>query len=145
MMHRAARSRSAVSLTTTGGLPGPATIARLVCIIAARPTAGPPVTQIRLTSGSVNSALADSIVGSVSTQIRLSRPRSREIAWLKRRTPSAAIRLPLGCGLTTTVLPAAIMLTALPVIVGNEWVTGVTAAITPKGACSITARPWLPL
>ncbi len=37
------------------------------------------------------------------------------------------------------------MLTALPVMVGSEWVTGVIAPITPKGACSITARPWSPL
>ena len=37
------------------------------------------------------------------------------------------------------------MLTALPVIVGSEWVTGVIAPMTPKGACSITARPWSPL
>ena len=68
-------------------------------------------------------------------------PSSRWIASLNRRTPSAATRLPLGCGLTTTVFPAAIMLTALPVIVGSECVTGVIAPITPKGACSITARP----
>ena len=67
------------------------------------------------------------------------------IASLKRRTPSAATRLPLGCGLTTSVLPAAIMLTALPVMVGSEWVTGVMAPITPNGACSITASPWSPL
>ena len=37
------------------------------------------------------------------------------------------------------------MLTALPVSVGSEWVTGVTAPITPNGPCSITARPWSPL
>ena len=40
MIDRAARSRSAVSSTTTGGLPGPATIARLPLLIAARATAG---------------------------------------------------------------------------------------------------------
>ena len=67
------------------------------------------------------------------------------MASLKRRTPSAATRRPLGCGLTTSVLPPAIMLTALPVIVGRECVTGVIAPITPKGACSITASPWSPL
>jgi len=32
------------------------------------------------------------------------------------------------------------MLTALPVMVGREWVTGVIAPMTPKGACSITAK-----
>ena len=37
------------------------------------------------------------------------------------------------------------MLTALPVIVGSECVTGVIAPMTPNGACSITARPWSPL
>ena len=40
--------------------------------------------------------------------------------FVESRTPSAATRLPLGCGLTTNVLPAAIILMALPVIVGNE-------------------------
>ena len=33
------------------------------------------------------------------------------------------------------------MLIALHVTVGSEWVTGVTAAMTPNGACSITASP----
>jgi hypothetical protein len=33
------------------------------------------------------------------------------------------------------------MLTALQAIVGSEWVTGVIAPITPKGACSMTASP----
>ena len=47
--------------------------------------------------------------------------------------------------MTTSVLPPAIMLTALPVIVGSECVTGVIAPMTPNGACSITARPWSPL
>ena len=63
------------------------------------------------------------------------------MASLKRRTPSAAMRRPLGCGLNTTVLPAEIMLIALQVMVGSECVTGVMAQITPKGACSMTARP----
>ncbi len=145
MMARAARSKSAVSSTTTGGLPGPATIARFACRMAARATAGPPVTHNSATPGCLKIASAVSSVGSVMTQIRLSIPRSLEIASLKRRTPSAATRRPPGCGLNTTVLPAAIMLMALPVMVGSEWVTGVTAPITPKGACSITVRPWSPL
>ncbi len=33
------------------------------------------------------------------------------------------------------------MLIALPVMVGSECVTGVTAPMTPNGACSITASP----
>ena len=41
---RAALSRQAVASTTTGGLPGPATMARFLLARAARATAGPPVT-----------------------------------------------------------------------------------------------------
>ena len=37
------------------------------------------------------------------------------------------------------------MLTALPVIVGRECVTGVIAPMTPNGAYSMTAKPWSPL
>ena len=44
-IERAALSRSAVSSTTTGGLPGPAAITRLPDFAAARTTAGPPVTH----------------------------------------------------------------------------------------------------
>ena len=76
-MQRAARSRSAVSSTTTGGLPGPATIARLACCMAALATPGPPVTQSRLMSRCLKMALAVSSVGSVIRHIRLSMPRSR--------------------------------------------------------------------
>ena len=49
MIDCAALFRSAVSSTTTGGFPGPATIARLLDYNAARATAGPPVTQISFT------------------------------------------------------------------------------------------------
>ena len=44
----AALSRQAVASTTTGGLPGPATIARRLLASAARATAGPPVTTSSL-------------------------------------------------------------------------------------------------
>ena len=77
MMASAARSSSAVSSTTTGGLPGPATTARLGCCMAARATAGPPVTQIKAMSRCLKRASADSSVGSTITQIRLSMPSSR--------------------------------------------------------------------
>ena len=145
MIARAARSRSAVSSTTTGGFPGPATTARLPEFRAARATAGPPVTQIIATSGCRKMMSAVSSVGSVITQIRLSMPRSSKIASLNRCTPSDATRLPLGWGFTTNVFPPAIMLIALPVIVGSEWVTGVIAPMTPNGACSMTASPLSPL
>jgi len=45
MMDLAAMSRSAVSSTTTGGLPGPAAMTRLPDLAATRTTPGPPVTQ----------------------------------------------------------------------------------------------------
>jgi hypothetical protein len=70
---------------------------------------------------------------------------STPMAWwmarLNRRTPSQATRAPDGCGLNTTVLPAASMLTTLPAKVGSECVTGVTAPMTPKGAYSVTVSP----
>ena len=50
-MSRPAFARSAVSSTTTGGLPGPAAITFFALFIAARTTAGPPVTTSRLTWG----------------------------------------------------------------------------------------------
>jgi len=51
-MSRAARAMSAVSSTTTGGLPAPAAIRRLsVCLRAASTTASPPVTVSRLMPG----------------------------------------------------------------------------------------------
>ena len=63
MIERAALSRSAVSSTTTGGLPGPATMARFGLRRAARPTAGPPVTHSMRTSRWSKIAWADSSVG----------------------------------------------------------------------------------
>ena len=80
MIDRAALSRSAVSSTTTGGLPGPATIARLLDSRAAFATAGPPVTQISFTPRCLKSSAALSSVGSAIRAMRLSMPMSRWIA-----------------------------------------------------------------
>ena len=66
--------------------------------------------------------------------MRSSRPIAWRIARLNRRTPSAAIFAPDGWAFTTTVLPAASMLIALPASVGRLCVTGVIAPMTPKGA-----------
>ena len=133
-IERAAFSRQAVASTTTGGLPGPATIARLLLASAARATAGPPVTTRSRTPRCSNRSLADSSVGGSMIVSRLSSPIASRIALLNRRTPSAAIRAPEGWALKTTVLPAASMLIALPARVGRLWVTGVIAPMTPNGA-----------
>ena len=130
---RAAFSRQAVASTTTGGLPGPATIARFLLARAARATAGPPVTTRSRTALWSKSAAADSRVGGSMIVSRFSIPIASRIALLNRRTPSAAIRAPEGWALKTTVLPAASMLMALPARVGRLCVTGVIAPMTPKG------------
>ena len=43
--------------------------------------------------------------------------------------------------LNTTALPAATMLTMLPLSVGMEWVEGVMAPTTPKGVYSSSVMP----
>ncbi len=134
MIDFAASSMSAVASTTTGGFPGPATTARRLLASAARATAGPPVTTRSLTPRWSKRAAADSSVGGSMIVIRSSRPIAWRIARLNRRTPSAATLAPDGWALTTTVLPAASMLIALPARVGRLCVTGVMAPMTPNGA-----------
>src|SRR4051812_43206996 len=121
----AAFFRHADSSTTTGGLPGPATIARFFAASAARATAGPPVTTSSGMPRWLKMASAVSSAGGVMTVIRLSMPNLLEMAWLYSRTAMAAHRVPLGCGLHTIELPLAIMLIALALSVGTLWVTGV--------------------
>ena len=82
MMSRAALSRSPVPSTKTGGLPGPAQIARLPHFMAAATTAGPPVTQSRRTSGALQSASKDSSDGCSIVQTRFSIPMAALIATL---------------------------------------------------------------
>ena len=72
--------------------------------------------------------MADQVVDARSSRIGSVEP---------LRRPGRPTWLPDGCGLKTSVLPAAIMLMALPASVGSECVTGVITPITPKGACSI--------
>ncbi len=65
---------SAEESTTTGGLPGPAQMARFPLRRAAATTPGPPVTASSATSGCEKISLAESIVGLVITLMRLSMP-----------------------------------------------------------------------
>src|SRR5437867_9948619 len=136
MMAFAALVRQAVSSTSTGGLPGPAQMARLPVFMAAATTPGPPVTQSRRTASCLHMALNESSVGCSRMQTTFSMPVSRWIAWLYVRTAVTAQRAAAGCGLNTTALPAAAIFTTLPLSVGMEWVLGVTAAMTPKGVYS---------
>src|SRR5437899_13012657 len=141
MMDFAARFMQAVSSTTTGGLPGPAQMARLPACIAAFTTAGPPVTQINLTDSWLQMALKESNVGSSTIVIRFSMPTSRAMARLYSRTATAAQLAAAGWALKTTPLPAATMLMMLPLRVGTECVEGVMAATTPKGVYSSSVIP----
>jgi hypothetical protein len=79
MMSRAAFLRQPVPSTRTGGLPGPAQIARLPDFIAAPTTPGPPVTQSRRMSSCFVSASKVSSVGFSTVQTRFSMPRA---AWM---------------------------------------------------------------
>ena len=132
-IERAAFSRQAVASTTTGGLPGPATIARFLLARAARATAGPPVTTSSRTGLVVKQGRSrlerrriddrDQVFDADGTLNRLVEPLHAQGGDLA----------PEGWALKTTVLPAASMLIALPARVGRLWVTGVIAPITPKG------------
>jgi hypothetical protein len=85
-MPLAARVRSAVSSTTTGGLPGPAAIARLPLFMAAATTPGPPVTTSSRMPLCFISAPADSMVGSAIEVIRFSGPPTPTMASLSLLT-----------------------------------------------------------
>ncbi len=145
MILAAARSRLAVSSTTTGGLPGPATIAFLLLDIAALTTPGPPVTHSIAMSGCVKISLAVSRVGFSIAQTRLSMPIRLWISSFHSRVADKAILIPEGCGLHTSELPPEIIMIALHPNVGTTCVNGVTTPITPNGACSITVSPMSPL
>src|SRR5688572_8020074 len=115
----AAFFRHAVSSTTTGGFPGPATIERFFAASAARATAGPPVTTSRGMSRWLKIWSAVSSVGGTMQVIRFSMPNLAAIALLYSRTACAAQFVPLGCGLATIALPLAIMLIAFAESVGT--------------------------
>src|SRR3954464_5150095 len=117
--------RQAVSSTTTGGLPGPATVARLVAFSAARATAGPPVTTSSGMPRWLKIWSAVSSVGGTMQVIRPSMPNLAAMALLYSRPAWAARQVPVGWGLATIALPLAIMLTALADSVGTLCVTGV--------------------
>src|SRR5262245_9826267 len=133
MIDLAARVMQAVSSTSTGGLPGPAQMARFPVCIAALTTAGPPVTHNSLTASCAQIALKESRVGCSTIVTRCSIPVSRSIARLYSRTATAAHFAAEGCALKTTAFPDATILTMLPLSVGTECVDGVMAATTPKG------------
>src|SRR5450759_569740 len=71
-------------------------------------------------------------------------PPTFTIASLRRRTVSRETLLAEGCGLNTTVFPAATIPIELQMIVEEGFVTGVIAPMTPNGAGSTRTRPWSP-
>ena len=77
MMALAARFMHAVSSTNTGGLPGPAQIARLPVCIAAFTTIGPPVTSNNRTASCLQIAAKLSSDGFSMTHAMFSMPVSR--------------------------------------------------------------------
>ena len=130
----AAFSMSAVASTTTGGLPGPATTARRLLASAARATAGPPGDDQELDppvveqgGGRLQGGRLDDRDQVVEADRLADRP-------VEPADPLGGDLGPEGWALTTTVLPAASMLMALPARVGRLCVTGVIAPMTPNGA-----------
>ena len=145
-MDCAARARSAVSSTTTGGLPAPAAIRRLlVCLRAASTTASPPVTTSRPMPGYLNNRCAVSISGFATVTSRFSGPPAATTAWLSSVIARCETPFAAGWGANTTLLPAAIRLMALLITVAAGLVDGVTEATTPHGAFSISVRPLSPV
>ena len=77
MIAFAARVGQQVSSTNTGGLPGPAQMARLPVCIAAFTTIGPPVTSSRRVNSFLHSALNESSDGFSMMHAMFSMPVSR--------------------------------------------------------------------
>ena len=144
-MWPAAFSMCAVSSTTAGGLPGPAQMARLPLAIAAFTTAPPPVTTSSRISGCVITSCAVSIDGFARHVTTLGGPPAPVMARFSSATVSIEHRFASGCTQNTTLLPAASMPIALQMIVEVGLVDGVMAPITPKGAGSMSDRPWSPV
>src|SRR5438067_1774771 len=90
-------------------------------------------------------ASAVSSVGGTTQVMRWSMPYFDAMARLYSRTAWAAQFVPLGCGLATIELPAAIMLIAFADSVGTLCVTGVMMPMTPDGANSSMHSPLEPL
>ncbi len=128
---RPAWAMSAVSSTTTGGLPGPAQTARLPLFMAARTTGVPPVTTSRRMSLWTMSAWADSSVGFATPVNRSAGPPAARMARLRTCIVRLEAPLALGWALKTTALPAATMLMALQMTVLVGLVLGVSEPITP--------------
>jgi hypothetical protein len=143
-MSRPARSRWAVSSTTTGGLPGQAQMARLPQVMVALTTAGPPVTTTRRIPSCRISAWADSTVGSATQATRFSGPPAEVMASLRSCTCLRETFFAEGCTLKTTEFPLAITPMSLRRMVSVGFVVGVMAPMTPNGARSVSVRPWSP-
>src|SRR5580765_6081896 len=95
-MSRPALSMSAVSSTTTGGLPGPAQMARWPDSIAAFTTPPPPVTTTRRMPGYRISAWALSTVGLATQATRFAGPPTATTALLISATVWQETRLAFG-------------------------------------------------
>ncbi len=140
-MSRAAFCRSAVSSTTTGGLPGPAAMTFLPLANAAWTTPAPPVTTSSRIPCVCMSCCAVSIVGSAHVVSRLAGPPASSTASLNRDSVRSVTRFADGCALNTTAFPAEIMPMPLLMIVSDGFVDGVIEPMTPYGAGSVSMRP----
>ncbi len=103
----------------------------MALFIAARTTAGPPVTTSRLTRGLSKSFWAVSIVGSATVHSTLAGPPARWMASFRMLTVRALTLRAAGWALKTTAFPAATMPMALLKMVSVGLVLGVMEPTTP--------------
>src|SRR5581483_6016804 len=115
--------------TTTGGLPGPAQMARLPLFIAALTTSPPPVTTTRRTPGCFISSCADSMVGLATPVITFGGPPAPTMALFSSAMVCMQQFFAYGWTLKTTLFAAASMPIELQMIVEVGLVTGVIAPI----------------
>ena len=144
-MSLAAFSIFALSSTTAGGLPAPAPIAFLPLERTVLTIAGPPVATSILTFGWAIIRLVFSIEGSETVTMRFAGAPAAASALFSSLTSQSETFFALGCGLNTTVLPAASMPIELQMIVSVGLVVGVIAPMTPKGEYSTIVRPSSPV
>ena len=135
---------SAVSSTTTGGLPAPAPIAFLPEERSILTTPGPPVATSILTDGSFTILFDVSIVGLATVATIFSGPPAARTALFTRSTAYAEILFACGWGLKRTPLPPASIQILLQITVQLGLVEGVIAPIIPNGAISISVKPLSP-
>src|SRR3954468_20821946 len=132
-MLAAAFARSAVSSTTTGGLPGPTPIAGVPERYAACTTGPPPVARTSLVCLSAIMASTRGIVGLGRTWMTSAGAPALVAAAASTRVASTPVWAASGWGLTTTAFRVSMAQRTLKYSAATGLVEGMTARTTPGG------------